>query len=785
MNNYKKRLIQFLPIIAILAASLSPLMPTVNSSTPNLVPIVETSIGSPLADALLDVDAVGDPNQTTFFTDVMVGYFGKGDAYIGQSFAASGVIVEAVWDSGYGLFDAFTSVVDAGAKLAAGYTTLPITQQPARYGLLTSWEINSTNITNTCNYIFSTIGDYTEEVVIESASFSHYHGFPIFGGYSAHQGSSLTYGLIGNVPGFPNGCSVGYIGRLSLPSKILSVAANNEPTSSYHGYLAAAGVIYEGGIGGVDGLVILLDPQNQIVAEVLIGGQGDDYINSVEFLGNDLVIVGNTTSYNGDPRPFLAVMDTSLNILWQAVINRGTGSANDVAVDDLGRIFLTGYVTERGVQSNGPDALIAEFHTNGTPIFMATWGNTSTTIGNAIDVDNMYRKHVVGELIDDFPNQLATFTGSLNQLNLTTAATDVVIRQIKAYQIEISPEYYRIYSVRDHPEQLEGFQLVIEQQEQETTTTYTTITANISVTYPPCIDISTGTRFFMQADAPGTPEMPLNEPPDWGVVSPAGLTAYSIYPYASWYNGSDVGTQANWITAYADPESNYTLPRRAPAQQNYSWPDTTYAITFSVQVPSVIRMNYTADNAVAMYLDGNLVDTYSTQYTFMNTKQLSLYVLPGTHTIKARVYDYGLYTGLYVNGYVCPLEPLTTTVTRPTTTTTTETTTLTTTVTRPTTSTVTTTLTSISTLTATATLTSTATTTVTTTETSINTTTVTRPTTTTETSTVTVTTPTTITTTYCPCENLIPFGGALPVVIATVVVLQLAALALIIALMRK
>ena len=158
------------------------------------------------------------------------------------------------------------------------------------------------------------------------------------------------------------------------------------------------------------------------------------------------------------------------------------------------------------------------------------------------------------------------------------------------------------------------------------------------VTYSPMpIDLGTGEQNYV-------PDPLLSPDTKWRTGLTGTGNAFSVAPYTpAWYSGS---TTANWISIARD---------RRPGPGVY-----TYRIDFTV--PSDIsygglKFQYAADNDVAFSLNAGPVFAAGTN-TFGSLTTVSLPsapLLPGTNTLYATVTDYGVVSGLIVEGgaYVC------------------------------------------------------------------------------------------------------------------------------------
>ncbi len=209
----------------------------------------------------------------------------------------------------------------------------------------------------------------------------------------------------------------------------------------------------------------------------------------------------------------------------------------------------------------------------------------------------------------------------------------------------------------------------------------------------PCtnsIDISTGTTSPFTGDTYGTPD------PHWVVDSVPTLTPGSKYPWlhpisslpsqpysvqavSGWIGTSGnpnpyvgAGKNANWIFPY---QGNAAVPdgfgiywpqaQQAPSYQDFAPGIYNYSIRWTMTTQGTLTFyGVTADNELALYLDGGLIATYpsSTNFqTLLYPPSQSLAV--GTHKLTAVVQNNSNYTGLLVIAVACPTATTSTTIT--------------------------------------------------------------------------------------------------------------------------
>jgi hypothetical protein len=124
-------------------------------------------------------------------------------------------------------------------------------------------------------------------------------------------------------------------------------------------------------------------------------------------------------------------------------------------------------------------------------------------------------------------------------------------------------------------------------------------------------------------------------------------TAFSVAPYSSaWYSAS---TRANWIHAFTDPTvgtGSLTAPRTY-----------RYRTEFTMGAGTAYRdldLRWAADNDVTFILNGTTIGTFSGASTsYFKVLHPLLYAGPfntGTNVLEAVVTDYGVATGLLVEG---------------------------------------------------------------------------------------------------------------------------------------
>jgi len=515
-----------------------------------------------------------------------------------------------------------------------------------------------------------------------------------------------TYGLV--VFFDKTNCSLIGQYRSSDASWFTDVIGINDPSSTIYGYTIMVGYTLVNSTL-VMPYVIFVDANQNVQASIVLDFHNSTlaYATSVDFINNSIIIGGTYKTFDRQFEGFIAKLDVNIyNITndWTlGLTSYGNDSISDVYTGDDSLIAITGYIDEF---SNNSTLVTGKLDVNGTLNSLFTYGINNTS-GKGVATGPPYKLHVVGTVVSPYPNSIVqapsgilqnitppTIMSSMSTLN---SMNNPIIRQANLTMIDANPVIDYII-----PPILGGLYIVIGEDQQQnnstettttttTTTTLTTITStgtlitptstytpvNVTVTGPGtapqfyCIDISTGTNLFGIADSPGTLEDPFNDYPDWIVtgntlIQPRVTSSINPWPML-------LSSQARWISAYTNP---YGQPLLGTYEiGGYNRPPTTYRIEFTIQVPSILNMTWTADNVGTLFIDGNQVQTSDFTQGLVN---YSMNLLPGTHSIKVVVEDFNLYTGLYVSGAVCPITPEQTTISRPTTTTITNVTTTTT-----------------------------------------------------------------------------------------------------------
>jgi len=117
----------------------------------------------------------------------------------------------------------------------------------------------------------------------------------------------------------------------------------------------------------------------------------------------NIYITGYTTGLGADENAFIAKYDSNgnslLNVSWGGdSIDRGYG----IVLDNLGNIFITGETLSYG--SVGRDAFIAKFNSTGNLEMNATWNNNNYDYGYDIALDNLGNIYITGYTLIDFLN---------------------------------------------------------------------------------------------------------------------------------------------------------------------------------------------------------------------------------------------------------------------------------------------------------------------------------------------------------------------------------------------
>jgi len=132
-------------------------------------------------------------------------------------------------------------------------------------------------------------------------------------------------------------------------------------------------------------------------------------------------------------------------------------------------------------------------------------------------------------------------------------------------------------------------------------------------------------------------------------------TAFSVAPYSSaWYGAS---TRANWIHSFSDPTvgtGTLTAPRTYRYRTQFTMgPGAAYRD---------LNLRWAADNDVTFYLNGTPIGSFTGASTsYFNVLHPLLYAgsfVNGTNVLEAVVTDYGVATGLLVEGEARSCYPL-------------------------------------------------------------------------------------------------------------------------------
>ena len=161
------------------------------------------------------------------------------------------------------------------------------------------------------------------------------------------------------------------------------------------------------------------DTTGTLVQSMLIGTSSNDigYGIAVDS-SNNIYVTGGTNgsmagTNNGNEDFFIAKYDSStLTEIWTVQIGSiGFDRANDITVDSLGNIYITGYSDNsiNGSTNVGKaDVLVGKFDSNGTIIWLKTFGTTEIDKANGIATDNEFNVYVTGYTEGTFgssPNQ--------------------------------------------------------------------------------------------------------------------------------------------------------------------------------------------------------------------------------------------------------------------------------------------------------------------------------------------------------------------------------------------
>lgn len=174
--------------------------------------------------------------------------------------------------------------------------------------------------------------------------------------------------------------SVSYAVESKSNSEIISavlVSGFNEAFSNYH--------------GGTDSWVLILDQHGNIQKERCFGGSENDYIYDIEVYDDNIYLIGQTYSTDGDviSQPvggygniWVIKTDFNLNIIWEKQFGSlGTNRLETAKITtDGGLIILMDFFNAGGgdVSSyyGGTDIWICEINNNGVILWEKTLGNT-------------------------------------------------------------------------------------------------------------------------------------------------------------------------------------------------------------------------------------------------------------------------------------------------------------------------------------------------------------------------------------------------------------------------
>ena len=444
-------------------------------------------------------------------------------------------------------------------------------------------------------------------------------------------------------------------------SGLNDVAVYNDPSSPYYGYIVAVGYLLDQPTPRP--LIVVLNHSMGVSAAYTVETGTSSVATSVSIMGDEIIVGGYAKNGQMELDGFIASLSLTpqANVVWLTMVSTaGEDRVEDVFVQDT-HIAFTGVYNGTSTSSS---VLLGELHSNGTLYRAYSYAGVNAE-GKSISVSPVEKLHVVGSMSSTYPSTLtvvqrSSFTYS-PQPNLTPANIDFQKHDPVYYHEEFNV-YNRFPIIDQSQGYLMGLYLVTgEFIPEPITVTTSRPTANVTTTPRPptttvtgpgpqhtgiCIDISTGTTSQGTPDTIGTPENPLTDYPDWGVVSPQHIQAR-----ASSFQGWQTLQQSNavWISAYT--YSNGAPIVNSPSNPH---PDAVYSITFTLQTPSILNMTWTADNAGYLYVDGVLV-----QNTSLNSmSNYTTLLQAGTHTLSVKVVDSGIVSGLYVSGSVCAPTPV-------------------------------------------------------------------------------------------------------------------------------
>ena len=457
------------------------------------------------------------------------------------------------------------------------------------------------------------------------------------------------------------------------PTTFEDVAVNNNASSPYYGYTAIVGKALDAS-GEWKAYILIVSPSQNIELTATFNTSNPSQAKAVSIY-RETFIVGGTIKSASSIDGFILRMDPLPNHSTAWLLNLTT--TNDDAVNDIttnnGLITFTGYINK---SSTNQSLITGSLYPNTTIKTLYTYGEVNAA-GNSVTMGPQNKIHVVGTISTIYPNTLQPANTGLLQpqqyppqpITLGNTLSPVDIVQYQAQLTSYDPQagvdiaggqgalsgLYMVIGELTPPPTTTTITITPTLTTQPTTTTVTSVINHTTPNY--CIDLSTGTSSTGQPEPFGSLENILADYPDWSTWG--GYPVRVSYANPVWpYNPQ---LPARWVSAFA-------YSNGSPIVSGTPHPEVTYAISFTLQTPSIIELNWTADDIGYLYLDGSLIQSASLNQGFTT---LSTVLGPGSHTLAIRVNDTGgAVTGLYVSGSACPLQPVTSTPPpRPTTTT--------------------------------------------------------------------------------------------------------------------
>lgn len=473
----------------------------------------------------------------------------------------------------------------------------------------------------------------------------------------------------------------------SIPGAFTDITIVDNSSSPFYGYKLISGYSitpnHATGAVIISPVIIAVDQANNIVGGKMIDFNTDAYATSVTYAGDKIVLGGAMYTPNGDTDGFIVILDSNLSVNSTfKLIGQANESIESLATMANGTIIYTGVLNENG--QGGGNAAAGLLTVTGSLNKLLTYTGTQSK-GYSITSDTAGRLHIAGMIRGSFPNSLTHNPAlALQQSgNPQLAAYHPSVKYYPPIEDTVTVNVYSYWPVENFANYARDMGLYLVTGFEETppptttprptgTTTHTTTTHTMTVSttsitrtltststgnMPGCIDISTGTTGYMIPQPYGTVEDYNQDYPDWRVISPANATL-RVASLSAWMEPSP---NAKWITPYSDPQGN---PIHNPPPAHY--PPTTYQMIIALQVPSTLTMEWPADDTGKLYIDGALVQVNN---AFPSTQAYTTGLPPGIHNLTIVVEDNGYFTGLYVDGKICPTSITTSTASRPTTTT--------------------------------------------------------------------------------------------------------------------